>query len=254
MTEEEWTKADRSTDLLSFAAGRTPAVRGWGGGFLSERKLRLVLVGCCRRHWELFQGPPAAVAETAERFADVGATAQELAAALQSARDHYAPMVALARSFGMAEYNVACAALGLCAPFDGLVRPLGHSPNPTSPPTTNADVALMSLCNAAAEVAGSDKPVRDRAYRAELAAQATLVRCVAGNPFRPVAFASEWRTDTAVSLAKQMYEAREFGAMPILADALQDAGCDNEDVLNHCREPEQHVRGCWVVDGVLGKE
>jgi hypothetical protein len=82
-----------------------------------------------------------------------------------------------------------------------------------------------------------------------------LLRDVFGNPFRPVAFSPEWRTDTAVTLARQMYEAREFGVMPILADALQDAGCDSEEILSHCRDPKQvHVRGCWVVDLVLGKE
>ena len=80
------------------------------------------------------------------------------------------------------------------------------------------------------------------------------LRCIAGNPFRPVDFAP-WRTDTAVALSRQMYESRDFSAMPILADALQDAGCMNADVLNHCRDANQvHVRGCWVVDGVLGKE
>jgi hypothetical protein len=79
-------------------------------------------------------------------------------------------------------------------------------------------------------------------------------RCIFGNPFRPVSFCEEWRTDTAVALARQMYESREFGAMPILADALQDAGCDNEDILSHCRGDGPHVRGCWVVDLVLGKE
>ena len=82
----------------------------------------------------------------------------------------------------------------------------------------------------------------------------TLFRDIFGNPFRPVAFDPAWRTDTAVSLARQMYESREFGAMPILADALLDAGCDNPDILNHCRDTAQgHVRGCWVVDLVLGK-
>src|SRR5262245_45083320 len=82
-----------------------------------------------------------------------------------------------------------------------------------------------------------------------------LVRCVFGNPFRPVAFPAAWRSDTALSLAKQMYESRDFGAMPILADALQDADCDNKDVLNHCRDANtMHARGCWVVDLVLGKE
>ena len=69
-----------------------------------------------------------------------------------------------------------------------------------------------------------------------------------------MAFSPEWRTDTAIALARQMYEARDFSAMPILADALQDADCLNEDILNHCRAARPHVRGCWVVDLVLGKE
>lgn len=82
----------------------------------------------------------------------------------------------------------------------------------------------------------------------------TILRDIFGNPFRPVAFSPGWRTATAVALARQMYESRDFGATPILADALQEAGCDSEDVLNHCRDPNQvHVRGCWAVDLVLGK-
>jgi hypothetical protein len=87
-----------------------------------------------------------------------------------------------------------------------------------------------------------------------LRTQAGLIRCVFGNPFRgPPAFDPAWRTDTAVSLAKGMYESRDFSAMPILADALQDAGCDSADILDHCRGSGPHVRGCWVVDLVLGK-
>jgi hypothetical protein len=83
---------------------------------------------------------------------------------------------------------------------------------------------------------------------------AEVVRDIFGNPFRPVAFYPAWRTDTAVALARQMYDSREFGAMPILADALQDAGCEDEQVLHHCRDTNQvHVRGCWVCDLVLGK-
>ena len=81
-----------------------------------------------------------------------------------------------------------------------------------------------------------------------------LARDIFGNPFRPVAIEPEWRTSTAVALAKGMYDSRDFSVMPILADALQDAGCDNEEVLNHCRDAAGvHVRGCWVVDLVLGK-
>src|SRR5262245_33627604 len=75
-----------------------------------------------------------------------------------------------------------------------------------------------------------------------------------GDAFRPVTTDLAWLTSTVVSLASQMYESRDFGAMPILADALQDAGCDNDDILTHCRGPGPHVRGCWVVDLVLGRE
>ncbi|WP_227254958.1 hypothetical protein [Frigoriglobus tundricola] len=82
-----------------------------------------------------------------------------------------------------------------------------------------------------------------------------LVRDIYGpNPFLPVSFSPSWRTDTAVSLARTMYESRDFSAMSILADALQDAGCDSADILDHCRNATQpHVRGCWVVDLLLGK-
>jgi hypothetical protein len=89
----------------------------------------------------------------------------------------------------------------------------------------------------------------------EWAAQAAILRDIFGNPFREIAFSPDWRTLDAVAIARTMYESRDFGAMPILADALQDAGCDNEDILTHCRDTNQtHVRGCWVVDLVLGKE
>jgi hypothetical protein len=90
----------------------------------------------------------------------------------------------------------------------------------------------------------------------ELAAQAVLVREILGNPFkRPkVKVKPAWRTDTVLALARQMYAAEEFSAMPILADALQDAGCDNDDILTHCRNVTQpHVRGCWVLDLLLEK-
>ena len=83
--------------------------------------------------------------------------------------------------------------------------------------------------------------------------QTDIVREIFGNPFRPVRFSPAWRTDTVMTLARQMYDSRDFGAMPILADALQDAGCDDGDVLSHCRTEQTHVRGCWVVDLVLGK-
>lgn len=82
---------------------------------------------------------------------------------------------------------------------------------------------------------------------------ASSARDIFGNPFRPVAFSQKWRSDTAVSLATGIYADRAFDRLPILADALEEAGCDHPDILTHCRGPGPHVRGCWVVDAVLGK-
>jgi hypothetical protein len=93
-----------------------------------------------------------------------------------------------------------------------------------------------------------------RSIPGEQAALATLIRDIFGNPFRPVAFDPRWRTDDAVGLARGIYEDRAFDRLPLLADALMDAGCDSDDILSHCRGEGPHVRGCWIVDLVLGKE
>jgi hypothetical protein len=79
-----------------------------------------------------------------------------------------------------------------------------------------------------------------------------VIRDIFGNPFRPVALDPAWRTSTVVALAEGIYQDRAFDRLPILADALQDVGCDNADVLTHCRQPGEHVRGCWVVDLLTG--
>ncbi|MBY0457407.1 MAG: hypothetical protein K2V38_08730 [Gemmataceae bacterium] len=82
---------------------------------------------------------------------------------------------------------------------------------------------------------------------------APLLREIVGSPFRPP-FNPQWRTSTAVALARGIYTDRASDRMPILADALQDAGCYDHDVLNHCRNTNKpHAHGCWLIDAVLGQ-
>jgi hypothetical protein len=91
---------------------------------------------------------------------------------------------------------------------------------------------------------------------AERAAQAVLLREIVGNPFRPSAVDPSWLAwnDRCVEhVARGIYEAWAFDHLPILHDALLDAGCDNEDILAHCCGAGPHVRGCWVIDLVLNK-
>ena len=91
----------------------------------------------------------------------------------------------------------------------------------------------------------------------EPTAQAVLLRCIIGNPFRPPPplppAVLACNNGTVPRIAEAIYEQRAFQRLPILADALLDAGCDNEDIIQHCRSPGPHVRGCWAVDLILGK-
>ncbi len=87
----------------------------------------------------------------------------------------------------------------------------------------------------------------------ELAAQAALVRDLWADPFRPVAWEPSWLTPTVVALARGIDADRAFDRLPVLADALEEAGCDAHEVLTHCRGEGPHARGCWVVDSVLGR-
>jgi hypothetical protein len=184
---------------------------------MSERKRRLFACACCRRVWSLLPDEARRDLEVAEGMID-----REVPKAEQSAA--WAVVTAHIRSnTPLAVRAIISAKVGGCG---------GSS-------------------SAAAQTAG-EAGLRTRAE--ERAWQADLLREVVLSPFRPVAIEPAWRTSTVLALAAGIDRECDFGAMPILADALQDAGCDNDDILSHCRGPGPHVRGCWVVDLLLGKE
>ncbi len=86
--------------------------------------------------------------------------------------------------------------------------------------------------------------------------QCLLVRDIFGNPFRPVPVAHSWlawNNGAIVQLAKAIYDGRRFEDMPVLAKALESAGCKDAEILGHCRGPGPHARGCWLIDLLLGK-
>jgi hypothetical protein len=104
------------------------------------------------------------------------------------------------------------------------------------------------------EMSPNNSKVLPELFLEQSARGAALVRDVFGNVFRPVTLNTAWPTTPVTSLAQAMYDSRDFAAMPILADALEEAGCNNPDILVHCRGDGPHVRGCWVVDLILGKK
>ncbi|OAI42267.1 hypothetical protein AYO40_00035 [Planctomycetaceae bacterium SCGC AG-212-D15] len=87
----------------------------------------------------------------------------------------------------------------------------------------------------------------------ENAARHQWVRELFGNPFRPIAMDRAWLSATVCQLSASIYVERGFERLPILADALEDAGCTAGELLKHLRQPSPHVRGCWALDLVLGK-
>jgi hypothetical protein len=233
MTEAEWLACDDPTDMLDFIA--LTAGEGERQTRSVRRRERLFGVACCRRIWPLIADGVRGCVEVAERFADGRAKDDELRAAKETV---------LARWLESGGTNAATRA---CEWVCGEVVDARHF----RPPVIRA--AVQPRLEARGWAPGQDLTEADDALiEVEKAAHLHLVHDIFGNPFRPVAFDPVWRTPTAVSLARQMYESRDFGAMPILADALQDAGCDSADILAHCRGPGPHVRGCWVVDLVLG--
>jgi hypothetical protein len=97
--------------------------------------------------------------------------------------------------------------------------------------------------------------VGDEIEAAERLAQCDLIRDIFGNPFLPVTAEPGWLTTNIVEFARGIYDERAFDRMPVLADMLQGVGCENSDMLNHCRDSKaKHVRGCWVLDLLLGKK
>ncbi len=217
MTEAEW------------LACEDPEALAYSGIKASDRKWRLVLCACSRRLWKRMTDERSRRAiEVSEFFADGQISDEELDAAGGAAQIAWTEV---SNIHGDSPRRAAAAASAYSS------KRFIHEND-----RSNAMVAVTE---------GFSKAARRNAERR---AQVQMIRDTFGNPFRTVPFSPSWRSDTALALAARMYESRDFSPMPILADALQDAGCDNEDILNHCRRAGVHVRGCWVIDRLLGKE
>jgi hypothetical protein len=140
-------------------------------------------------------------------------------------------------------------------PYSQGLRPsLDQAPSKAAGVPASVASALASAeAGPAPANAGRDHPWHEAwqsTYFESLALLADLARCVLGNPFRPVTADPAWRTSTAVALAEAIHAERAFDRLPILADALEEAGCADEAVLAHCRADDAHARGCWVVEMV----
>jgi hypothetical protein len=201
------------------------------------RKLRLYGVATCRRFWERLPGPKGRRAvETLEAYIEGQAGWRDVVAARRRASDAHTHTCAEAFEQDSVATRVAEVHVGYIWQLVESTLDQGGS----GEFGTGYDWLVQGLR-------------RDVQAKFADPEQADLVRCVFGDVARKSGLDRRHLTTAAVGLARVMYESKDFSPMPILADALQDAGCDTADVLDHCRGGGPHVRGCWVVDLLLGK-
>jgi hypothetical protein len=234
MNERTWLTCTEPEPLRLFLNGET----------VGPRKLGLYACGCCRLIWSCLSDERSRSAvEVAERFWDGQAGEEELEDAYAVAWDASIDPKLTGPGHRDAALAAARTVTACVAWVDSQVD------RPELERRRDHDASANRVWEAAAAAyCAADWDGRARA--ATLKAQADLLRCIFGNPFRPVL---AWNDGTVVKMARAIYEERAFDRLPILADALEEAGCANVDILNHCRQPGAHVRGCWVVDLLLGK-
>lgn len=234
MTESEWMTAQHATDLLRFIEPRA-----------SDRKLHYFAIACARRIAPLLPCPASLHGvDVLERFVEGKCGVDSLAALSWDVEG-----AAFAAEAGNVPYLDAIEQLPV-----PLLMELAANPDYTFVSVRRLLSLAAYYVDAIFGPAPWERRMRGWSPSGGLFQPVSLVHEVFGNPFLKVAFRRRWRTEAVMTLAQMMYESRDFSAMPILADALEDAGCDSDDMLAHCRGPGPHVRGCWVVDIVLCKK
>jgi hypothetical protein len=204
------------------------------GDRASARKLRLYGCAWGRSAWDRLPDPRSRQAVlTAERFADGLASPADLLAAFTAAQQAWSEIPEV-RGYRRVRGNKAL----------------------------NGARTAKWAAGRARDVASPEWGVRV-AWRFGLGEKAAVklvlanyLRGIFGVPGRPVAIEPAWlawQGGTIRRMAEAIYEDRAFDHLPVLADALEDAGCASADILGHCRQGGEHVRGCWLVDALLGK-
>jgi hypothetical protein len=212
-------------------------------GKASDRKLRLFACACCRRIWHLLPDALTKEAvETAERYADGLVDQAELIGAGRHIPGYEAGINAVTNAAYLVTLDARLAVYGTS---DIL-------------PSTVPSNAVQAACKRWEQ---SGRVVVVAAMRSEWEAQSARISDIFGNPFRPVSLAPAWLTPAVRNLAQAAYDNRllpsgllDNAGLAVLADALEEAGCTSADILSHLRGPGPHVRGCFVLDLLLGKE
>lgn len=233
--EIEWLESTDYSKLIYFLAHR---------GGASARKCRLFAVSCCQFIQPLMHDHRSQNAvDVVERVADGNAGPDELETAHRLASEAHENSNPDRKMYPPEEVA-------------RLITMPNEQPSSLAS-TVAARVASVVGEQAWKEAMGTNRRYQDKMMRTAWERQGhiylSLLRCIFGNPFRPANANSRWLTPTVVAVAQGVYEDRAFDRLPILADALEESGCTDASILDHCRATTPHVRGCWVVDLLLKK-
>jgi hypothetical protein len=237
MTKAEWLQCADPDELLQLLESRASSWRArwlpWPGVQPDRtilRKVRLFVSACYRFDWPSLDATDRKRYELFERYAD----------GLASSRQLHEHARAVGRSMGPGYESLFLhdARVYERQPFLAARRAAlwaGHSPSPAEhggfvPCLALAPHRLRWLCD--------------------------LLRDIVGNPFQRVIIdpsCLSWNEGCLGKMARDIYDARRYEELPVLADALEEAGCTNQDILAHCRQGSEHARGCWVLDLLRGR-
>jgi len=247
VTEREWLDAVDPESMLHFLQCSA-----------SERKLRLFACAACRHIWNMLTDEERCVVEIVERHADGLAKSEELQKAAQEmirkelwewgANYCVTGVRSLAATTTSAYHTAWATAAEVVAASGYTVRAaraaqVGY----------NRPAGLFPI--GAAQLTAACKTAEKQACQAERIAQCALLRDIFHGACPPAHFSSHWWTwedGTVTKIARSIYDEGRWGEVQVLADALEEAGCDDQQILGHLRGPGPHVKGCWVVDGLLG--
>jgi hypothetical protein len=235
LNEREWLQSKDPRRLCSTARRllslRSKKVR---------RKFRLFGCACCRQIWPLLGPQGRNAVEVSERFADDQADLGDLE---RAGAEAVSAIVLMRRE------------RSLNGPQNGAYIAMGASVRITfSRYVANAAYSIAMDVRQAARL--TDTSNSQAIFREHGLRQCDHLRCIFGNIFRSPSLRPawlKWQGGMVRHIALDIYDKNEFHHLPILADALEEAGCTDEPILTHCRQHANHVRGCWVVDLLLGK-
>ncbi len=257
MTEQEWLTGEDPQRLYA-QAGRAVDLTDKGG---RRRRPRLYACACCRQVWHLLDDAGRAAVEAGEGYADGQVAPADLRQAgdLAGRSAYYTAF----RSWRASKDAVRCAryAAGHAARLateSSIATDAGRSAwfalHAAACLVADRQAHVLADCRSPPDLLGAACGLaadKQAAVAALCRSQCDLLRDIFGNPFRPVSADPAWlsRNDGAVlKVARAVYDERAFERLPVLADALEDAGCGEGALLSHLRGPGPHARGCWALD------